>query len=282
MRFRPTSAFGALIALAAVGCGNNVTYRGKPVPPIAIITGPGTGPAQSVVELDGTQSYDPNAVAPPGIYTWEWSLASAPAGSTATIAASNNDERFGELSTDKAGRYIVGLRVRDINDFAWSDITYYQLEIFPITGITAVLTWSTAVNDVDLHLVNETEMGSLFKAPGDCFFQNLRPDWLPAGITDGDPSLHHDEVNGFGPETLELPVPTVGTQYHLYVHYFSTDGLGPTDATIKVYENGFQVFELQHQGLAATDLWDVATLQWTVSNTVTINPVDAVSPNTTF
>ncbi|HVO31347.1 MAG TPA: hypothetical protein VMV18_11440, partial [bacterium] len=196
MRFRPTLAFGTLIVAASVGCGNNVTYRGKPVAPIAIIVGPGTGPAQSTIELDGTQSYDPNAVAPPGIYTWEWSLAAAPAGSQATIAPQDNDQRYGELTTDVAGRYVVGLRVRDINDFAWSDTTYYQLEVFPITGVTTVLTWSTAVNDVDQHLVDETDMGSLFMAPGDCYFQNLRPDWAPMGSTDGDPNLHHDEVNG--------------------------------------------------------------------------------------
>lgn len=281
MRLRLTLAFATLAtaAVAAVGCGNSVGFKGKAIPPVAVIRGPGAGPAGTTIELDGRDSYDPNAVSPPGIYSWEWTLVSSPAGSNASISA-GNDERFGELVTgsNMAGRYIVQLRVRDINDFTWSEPTRYELTVFPVTGITTLLTWTTAVNDVDQHLVNETDGGALFDTMNDCFFQNLRPDWTPMGILDGDPDLHHDEVNGYGPEIMELPTPTDGYQYHLYVHYFSDDGLGPTDATVQVFENGTQIAEFQHEQLTGNQVWDVAAFNWSgATKTVAITPVDAIS-----
>jgi len=275
MRLRPLLAL-SLLAATAAGCGNSTTFHGKPIPPIAIAKGPGGGPATTVVEVDGTDSFDPNALDGSGIYTWEWTLAAAPAGSNATVTPKDGDERFAELTTDVAGKYIVQLRVRDINDFAWSEPTYYALNMFPITGIDFILRWNTAVNDVDLHLVNETDMGGFFEAPGDCFFQNLRPDWLPMGSLDGDPSLHHDEVNGFGPEILELPAPTLNHRYHAYVHYFSDDGLGHSDVVLEFWVNGTKVQEMTHDQLAGNEVWDAATVDWTGVD-ATITPVDSIS-----
>lgn len=275
MRFRPVLAL-PFAAVVAAGCGNSTSFHGKPIAPIAIVDGPGGGPATGTLEIDGTRSFDPNALDGSGIYTWEWSLSSAPAMSNATVTPKDGDERFAELTTDVAGRYVVSLRVRDINDFAWSEPTLYSLVVFPITGVAMILRWDSAINDVDIHFVNETEQGAFFDAPGDCYFQNLRPDWAPMGSLDGDPSLHHDEVNGFGPEILELPKPTLGHRYHAYVHYFSDDGLGSTDPKVEFWVNGTKVKEMAHDQLAGNQVWDIATLDWTGVD-ATITEVDAIS-----
>ena len=277
MRLRPLLAM-SLLATVAAGCGNNTTFHGKVIPPIAIEKGPGGGPATAVLEIDGTDSYDPNSLQGNGIYAWEWTLASAPSGSSATLTPKDGDERFSELATDKAGKYIVQLRVQDINDFAWSEPVLYVLNVFPQTGITLVLRWNTAVNDVDLHLVAESDQGSFFMAPGDCYFQNLRPDWFPMGSTLGDPDLHHDEVNGFGPEILEMPFPANAHRYHAYVHYFSDDGLGHSDVVLEFWVEGTKVLEMNHDALAGNEVWDAATLDWdTAALAANITAVDSIS-----
>ena len=70
------------------------------------------GPDQSVqvgalVTLDGTGSTDPNG----DLLSFEWSILSAPAGSTATL--SNPAISNPTFTVDKAGSYTVQLRVRD-------------------------------------------------------------------------------------------------------------------------------------------------------------------------
>ena len=275
MRFRLILAASLLAAFAA-SCGNSTSFHGKPIKPIALIDGPGGGPTTSTVNIDGSRSYDPNAISGNGIYTYEWTLSSAPAGSNSTVGPMAGDESHADLTTDIAGTYVVQLRVRDINDFAWSDPVLYTLQMFPLTGLDIILTWTTKVNDVDLHLVNETDGGSFFGAPGDCYFQNLRPDWMPMGSLDGDPTLHHDEVNGFGPEILELPVPMSGHRYHVYLHYFSDDGLGVTDATVDFYVQGQKVKTMTHEKLAGNEVWDVTAIDWGTLD-ATFTDVDSIS-----
>jgi hypothetical protein len=262
MRFVPALAL-ILAAVAATGCGNYSGLKNKPIKPIAIIDGPGTGPATTTIELDGSRSYDPNALQPNGIFEWEWSLVTVPPGSAAAIDNDNGDPNnaYGELDADMAGVYVIQLRVRDINDYVWSDPTTYKLVVFPITGYTIELRWDTDINDVDLHLIDETAGGGLFDPKLDCFFQNLRPDWGTAGL-DGDPSLNHDDVNGYGPETMIVAVPTDGEQYHAIVHYFSDDGYGETHADVRFWVNGSMVLEMERD-ITANQLWDLAIIDWT-------------------
>lgn len=261
------------VAAALAGCANESSFRNQPVKPIAVIDGNASGPASTLFEfeIDGRDSYDPNALEQNGIYEWEWWLESVPDNATATI---DPDGRDTVMVTDTPGVHVIGLRVRDINDFAWSDPDYFAVRAFPITGFTVELRWNTDVNDVDLHLVDETMGGGLFDNELDCHFANLRPDWGAPGI-DGDPSLNHDELDGYGPEVVQLPVPTIDNRYHLLVHYFSDDGYAETDANIRVWINGEQVAELERE-IAANDLWDVGVLDWTGA-LGTFSGVDTVS-----
>ena len=266
MRIVPTLAF--LLALAgAAGCQNENDFQGAPVPPIAIIQPIASGPAFPGDEdagidpyefrIDGRDSYDPNAVEPNGIYDYEWTILSSPAGAVADIGGGG----VASFVTDTPGNYQIGLRVRDINDFAWSLPVQRKLHAFPVSGLAAVLEWNTDVNDVDLHLIQETQGGGLFDEELDCHFANLRPDWIPEESLDGDPSLDHDEVDGLGPETVELPVPTIGEAYRVVVHYFSDDGFAETEAEVRLFVNGAEVEERERE-LIANQVWDVGVFDW--------------------
>lgn len=254
----------AALGVFALGC-NEINLEGQPVPPVAVLDGPVTALATQTVEINGEDSYDPNAsqAAWPGIATYRWSILEEPDGSQATI----DGWRHGQLVTDLPGAYTVQLEVRDDNERLWSVPELWHIQVMPITGFYAELTWTTDVNDVDLHLLDETQGGGLFDEMFDCHFANLRPDWGLAGLDTDNPSLSLDDVDGYGPEVAELAEPVATEQYGYVVHYFSDDGFGDTDATVKIYINGSMVQEMTRV-LRPNDVWDVGMIDWQGANTV--------------
>ena len=72
------------------------------------------------------------------------------------------------------------------------------------------------------------------QSPYDCYFANPNPDWGPTGPV-GNPSLDIDDVNGAGPENINLNDPeytdqtTIPGPYLVGVHYYSSGGLFTTD-----------------------------------------------------
>lgn len=84
-----------------------------------------------------------------------------------------------------------------------------------------------------------------------------------AAIEDN-PTLDIDDVEGFGPENINIINPASGN-YKITVYYFSDAGIGSSDAWVKLYINGinkpewtFGPFTLNKSKQA----WDVATIQW--------------------
>lgn len=78
------------------------------------------------------------------------------------------------------------------------------------------------------------------------------------------PTLDIDDVEGFGPENINIIQPSVGN-YKITVYYFNDAGIGSSDAWVKVYINGinkpewtFGPFTLERSKQA----WDVAVIQW--------------------
>ena len=271
MRFVRTLASTASLAVivATTGCQNENDFRGKAVPPIAVIQPIESGPAYPgdedlgidpyYFEVDGQESYDPNSTSGNGIFDYEWTIESYPAGATADIGGGST----ADFVTDTPGVYRIGLRVQDINDGVWSDLETRQLVAFPVSGFAATLTWSTDVDDIDLHLIHSSSMegGGLFDE-NDCHFANLRPDWIPVGDPDGDPELNHDELDGHGPETIHMETPTVGQAYQVVVHYFSDDTFDHvSEATVNIFVNGEEVAEMDRE-LLANQVWDVGTFDW--------------------
>ena len=264
----------AIGSLMAVGC-NDVNYFASPaVEPIAIIQGPLTARATEVVEISGADSYDPNASAAnaPGIARYRWTLLEVPATSQATL---DSGGMTADLTTDLAGTYVVQLEVRDANEALWSVPETFSVQLLPITGFFAVLTWSTDVNDVDLHLMNDTLGGGLFDQDADCHWQNLSPDWGVEDDEADDPRLSLDDVNGYGPEVAELALPLVTDQYSLAIHYFSDDGFGPTDVTLELYFNG-DLDTTMTRTVQANEVWDIGTIAWTGA-TGALTVVDTLS-----
>jgi|GEM_PF-1388313 len=131
----------------------------------------------------------------------------------------------------------------------------------PLTDIALHIQvdWDANACDVDTHLL--VPGGDLFTCPDDCFYGDANPDWGVAGDYLDDAFLDYDDVDGYGPENINVQEPQPG-KYRVVIHYFadSHDGSGGTDTnvTVKVFLKGILAGTYGPQNLKSTnDLWNV-------------------------
>lgn len=152
-------------------------------------------------------------------------------------------------------------------------------------GLHIELEWDTASTDVDMHLLRP---GAAFgDCPGDCFYGNMSPDWGVAGEYLDDPFLDYDDVDGYGPEHMNVQEPQAGV-YKVVIHYYadSHEGVsgGASKATVRVYSYGVLLKEFGPTNLASTDMtWDVCTINWPSASITTLgNVYMGTSPGACF
>ena len=243
------------VALGASAC-NDGPINYVPVPPVAIITGPQSFAPLDTATFDGSQSYVKDGT----IEAWAWTITQRPGGSTAQPAPHPADPSKVDFFVDVSGDYTIHLVVTDNRGMTAQ--TDYSFSAVPWQTMQLEMTWDTDGTDVDLHLVDDTAGGNFFAKPYDCYFANTNPDWGQAGETDDNPNIDRDDTDGYGPEDTSLEVPLDGHVYHVYAHYYADNGVGSTNATVRIYLNGQLKFE-GIQALAGTgDGWDVATITW--------------------
>ena len=246
------SAVGALF----VGGCNDTTLSSIPVaaePPVAVIQGASAYSPLDTAVFDGSGSHDADGT----IVSHTWALLARPAGSNSTLETPNAGQV--ELFVDFAGDYMLELTVTD--DTGLTGTATMPFSAVPWQDIHVELAWDIDVSDVDLHLVDQASGGQFAVAPLDCYYSNKTPDWGDAGAAN-DPTLDIDDVDGFGPENINVAQPKDGAKYRVMVHYYSDDGVGGTNAIIRIYLNGTLQFE-QVKFLSQTDkVWDVATIDW--------------------
>ncbi len=91
------------------------------------------------------------------------------------------------------------------------------------TDLTVQIAWNTARSDIDLHVVRAG--GSPFASGHDCYFGDKNPDWGVLNDEVDDPFLDFDDIDGLGPEEVNLS--RAGElSYDVYVHYYGFHG-GP-------------------------------------------------------
>lgn len=132
-----------------------------------------------------------------------------------------------------------------------------------------VLRWDVSGgSDVDFHFLAE---GAELFSCDDCYFASMSPDWGVAGDLIDDPFLDIDDLEGPGPENINVDELADG-RYRIVVHYYSDTGSGggggdgfgtAANATVEVYLGGTLAATYGPTRLSSTDqTWDVATLDW--------------------
>lgn len=146
----------------------------------------------------------------------------------------------------------------------------------PLTTDTAIaldLQWTSNGTDVDLHLVRSG--GTFFESPGDCYYGNDTPDWGVSGDSTDDPFLDVDDINGYGPEKINLSTAAAG-RYDVYAHYFSDGANDSTESIVEIHLAGQLVATRRRPGQSCGQVWHVGTINWDGSGG-TFSAVDAIS-----
>jgi len=143
------------------------------------------------------------------------------------------------------------------------------------------LSWDTDGTDVDMHMINNP--GGQMWCDSDVFFSNPDPDWGVAGDFVDDPFLDVDDVDGYGPENINLEKATDGRTYKVAMHYWrDDDGDGfstSSDASVELWVRGVQMGTWGPMTLDGTgDTWDVFEIAWPSQTVTTLNnPLYSVS-----
>ena len=137
-----------------------------------------------------------------------------------------------------------------------------------------------AGTDLDLHFVhpyaggqdldNDGNPDGYFNDPFDCFWYNPHPDWGTVDPNlDDNPGLDRDDTDGAGPENMNLNVPENDMVYKVGVHYWQDpksqqfpNGFGPSEATVRVFIFGTEVWKKSDVELNEKDMWEVTTISW--------------------
>ncbi len=127
------------------------------------------------------------------------------------------------------------------------------------TALTVRLQWDTVTTDFDLHLVRDGE--EPYDPLNDCFFRVKNPDWGTPTYSEDDPFLDRDDIDGQGPEEVNLAVAREAN-YDIYVHYYRAPTDIPTDATVEVLFRGQVALVRQSSFPRCGDMWHVARVHF--------------------
>lgn len=142
------------------------------------------------------------------------------------------------------------------------------------TAISVVLRWNSNNTDIDLHLLRPN--GTEFDGTSDCYYANPSPDWGTQNDMSDNPYLDVDDVNGLGPETINLSATAPG-DYRIMAHYFADNFTGNSQATVEVYIAGTLAGSF-NRNLSCDDLWTVGIVSWN-GTTGTFTPSNNVRAN---
>jgi len=238
------------------------------VPPIANCPGNITTatPLQTVI-LSGGGS-DPDG----GSVSCAWSVTSAPLGSTSTPSSPTSCSTAFFL--DLAGTYTLTLTVTDDEgDTASCNMT---ITATPNNDLHVELVWDTPYGDVDLHLIqaNIDPATAWFYTEPDCFWGNTTGAWPPNGGA-GNSTLAIDDIDGYGPEDINIDNSPENGIYTIGVAYYCSHSLqapgappintgdGPTTATVKIFCGGSLIATYSNIDLDKTGRFvEVATVSW--------------------
>lgn len=228
-----------------------------------------------------------------------WRVVEQPGGSTAQPMPANALDS--QVFVDLQGTFVFELEVRDADGGVGRCQTRVQA-----TGSDALrieMVWNAGAqndaSDVDMHL--RRPGGEWFDGGdtgSDCYFSNCRQctagtseeacreelarinadpaasptpvlTWFPPA-DDDDPRLDLDDVEGLGPENINIRRPRDGA-YRLGVHYWDEDGFGASTVSVRVFCGGELAREFEPVvlmpdftggGSSSTEFWEVADIVW--------------------
>jgi hypothetical protein len=227
------------------------------------------------IDLDASLSRDPEGS---GIDRVEWQIVERPPDSNTGLE--NNDQTNSSLWMQLSGTYVVELNVWNALGVKSCEPARMTMQAISDEDIHVQLVWSTPGDsnetdsrgsDVDLHLLHPNGNSNWNLPPWDCFWQNQNPDWGARGDESDDPSLDIDDIDGAGPENINLDNPEAGATYKVGAYYFSDDNFGRSYATVRVYIGGVLAHEAERKAMDDQEFWHVANVDWPSGQITTVD-----------
>jgi hypothetical protein len=209
------------------------------------------------------------------IVSWSWRVGMVPPGSRPD-APSPDDAPITRFTPDLAGEYVLQLTVTD--DDGSTAACETVVRAISNDGLRIEVFWDTDGTDMDTHLLRPGAR-AWFDSEDDCYYANCQGTGIPwgGGGTEDDPSLDIDDVDGFGPENINIARPAPGT-YRVGVHAFR--GFGRV--TVRIYCGGSTTEPRQTFGPVAIDgdrVWRVADVDVRGSRCTITDLATAAGPN---
>jgi hypothetical protein len=215
-------------------------------------------PLRESADLFGSDSYDPNGL---DLIDYRWRLVERPSGSGSTMLDENSDLRT--FTPDLAGDYKFELVVTN-EECVQSDPCELSLQATPLEDVWIELSWAESGDDLDLHLLRN---GGPFESELDCYYGNCVSDlgdldWGQRGLLDDNPKLDLDDIDGVGPENINIQEPTSG-EYTIVVHdYPGSEYYSDNIALVRVHLAGDLVFERSIVVTGEDTQTEVAKILW--------------------
>ena len=266
-------------ARVEVGLSGIGMQQGCPTAPIVIDEGEKVQP-QTTLHLRG-----PEMMGCAPIVSWQWSV-KQPEGSKSVFVPSPSFPNP-TFEANVAGVYRFSLDVWTETGVKSCVPGEAEVVVVGDEAIHVELLWHTPGDpdetdtypapgaDLDLHFVHDAfadagpdldqdgQPDGWFDQPYDCFWFNPHPHWgNPNPAAMDDPSLDRDDIDGAGPENLNVTKP-LNARYRIGVHYWDDRDLGPSWVTLRVYVYSTLVFEVSDVMLVNHDLWNAAVIDWT-------------------
>ena len=224
------------------------------------------------------------------IVSWQWQMIGQPTGSSAAPPSPATSPTV-TFTPDIVGDFRMRLTV--VDDDGMQDTC--EFSVFALgEGLRVEIFWnppeSPADNtDVDLHLLHPSS-AAWFDQQGDCYYSNCNVSsgyqlyWDVANDLGDDPRLDLDDVNGYGPENINIDEPVVGHQYKVGVHYYNDAGQGPSSVYVKIYCGTVSMNPVYETGPRvlngagdpwSNDFWKVAAVTWN-GWTCSVTPLNQV------
>ena len=238
------------------------TSEDHPVAECSVSPNPVAPPFESAV-FDGRASWDPNGLS---IDKYEWELLSKPDGSAVDLH--DGDDLLEGFMPDLAGEYTASLVVTNSEAMRSQPCTV-TLSAEPSEDLWIELYWAAEGDDLDLHLLRPD--GEL-ETDGDCYFYNCKDgllDWGNKGDLSDNPQLDLDDIQGNGPENINVSGLEKGV-YTIVVHDYPTSIYeDDNNATVNVYIDGTLQWSATKVFQGEGSYVEFATVDWTTGDVVT-------------
>jgi hypothetical protein len=256
---------------------------------------------QTVIALDGGCS-----TAAPGqtVAAWNWTVVSQPTGSYATFQPASSGQKV-TFQPNIAGNYTLQLKTFDGAGAPGCDAKTVNLVVVPDDKLHVELTWTTAGDnnttdkagtDMDLHLAHQdAHKAGMPDADGngepdpwnnlcDCFVYNKVTNWGDlAGDFNADAVMKLDDLDGWGPENINVHTPQAGFTYTVGAYYYidkpqDPNGkllndpatgkpyapMGPSVPRVRVYLDLATTPQFDNTGpsMVKGDMWCVQQVTW--------------------